>query len=75
MLQDGKTFFLHIAAWESKQSSVHPVTLISGSCLKANATTYTDLTESLMAAEPNGCNVHAVNNASIITMPKGGLIG
>jgi hypothetical protein len=66
VLQNNKTF-LHIAAWVSKQSSVHSVTLISGSYSAANASDYMPFTGALLPADANtGCNFRAVNNASII---------
>jgi hypothetical protein len=65
VLQDGKTF-VHVAAWESKQSSVHSVTLISGSCLAADASSYTDFAGALATAEQDGCNVQSVDNTTLI---------
>jgi hypothetical protein len=63
--QDGKSF-LHIAAWEGRRVSAHSVTLISGGCLLADATAYADFADAMLAAGQDGCNVRAVNNATII---------
>ena len=63
--QDGKSF-LHIAAWEGRRVSAHSVTLISGGCLLADATAYADFADAMLGAAQDGCNVRAVNNATII---------
>lgn len=64
-VQDGSTF-LHIAAWKAGKSNIFSTTLISGACLVPDATAYADFADAMAAAAVDGCNVRAVNNASLI---------